>query len=109
MHALALALIQTDDTQAQANHIAGIMAGMGAFFLFFGLIVTAFFIFCLWRIFTKAGMAGALSLIAIIPGIGGIIVICLLAFGKWNVIPAPYAAVPPAYPPTYPPAGPPTV
>jgi len=117
MHVLALALLQTDDTQAQANHIAGIMAGMGAFFLFFGLIVTAFFIFCLWRIFTKAGMAGALSLILIIPGIGPLIVVCLLAFGDWKVIPITQAtALPPPYtpptsyppaPPSYPPSQPP--
>lgn len=103
----------------QQNQLAGMIASMGIVFMFVGLIMAAFFIFCLWRIFTKAGLAGPLALIAIVPMVGPIIVLCILAFSKWNVTPVspgyalgqtPY---PPAYPPqayppaNYPPAGPP--
>ncbi len=105
----------------QQQQLAGLMAGMGAAILIVSLLFTAFLIFCLWRIFTKAGMSGALSLISIVPFIGPIIVLCILAFGRWNVAPITpgYATTgqpyPPAYPPqayppaaNYPPTGPPS-
>jgi hypothetical protein len=91
-------------TQMAVNHA---MAGMGAFFLLFGLIALAFYVFNIflyWRIFTRAGMAGAIALIAIIPNLGGFICNCILAFARWNVTPAPqgYAGYPPQYPPAPP-------
>jgi len=97
--------------QQQAQQMA---AGFLGIFLLIGLAVAAFLVFLLWRIFTKAGMAGALSLLLLVP-FGPIIVLCILAFGEWKVIPAPQAAyLPPSYPPppppppAYPPAAPPT-
>lgn len=99
----------------QQQHLAGIMAGFGTIFLLFGLVVFGFLIFCLWRIFTKAGLSGALSLLVLIPGLGSIVVLCILAFARWNVVPVPpqYGALPPAgylppfppQPPVYPPSG----
>ena len=101
--------------QRAMNQLAGMGAGIMAFALLFSLVVTIFFIWLFWRIFTKAGMSGALALINLVPFVGPIIVLCILAFGNWNVVPvAPGYAVstqpyPPAYPPAaYPPAGPPT-
>jgi uncharacterized YccA/Bax inhibitor family protein len=93
------------DTQ-QSQQLGAAMAGMMGIFLFVWLIFMAFAVFCFWRIFTKAGMAGALSLLLIIPGIGPLIVVCILAFGEWKVTPiVTYASLPPQYPPpTYPPA-----
>jgi len=117
--ALALTLIQDTSTQQQqqAQQIAGAVAGMMGVFFLIWLVIMAFIVFCFWRIFTKAGMAGALSLILIIPGIGPLIVVCLLAFGDWKVIPITQAtALPPHYtpptsyppaPPSYPPSQPP--
>jgi hypothetical protein len=49
------------------------------------LAIVAFTIFVFWRIFKKTGQNGAMSLIALIPGIGTIIVLCILAFGKWPI------------------------
>src|SRR5579875_4015585 len=95
--------------QYQQQHIAGLMAGMGAFFLLIVLIFAIFFIFCFWRIFTKAGLAGPLALLVLIPGLGHLVVICILAFARWNVVPAApaYGTLPPNYPPpSYPPAPP---
>jgi len=93
----------------QQQHIQTMIAGMGVFFMFFMMIVFAFLIFCFWRIFTKAGLAGPLALLILVPGVGGIVVLCILAFARWNVVPAPsqYGALPPGYPPPYPPTYPP--
>ncbi len=90
----------------QQQHIATMMASMGIFVLFFGLVVSACLIFLFWRIFTKAGLAGPLSLLVLVPGIGVLIVLCILAFSEWRVVPAAsgYAAGSPNYPPPYPPA-----
>ncbi len=49
-----------------------------------GLLSTAFFILVFWKIFSKAGHSGAMSLLLFIP-IANIIVICMLAFGKWPI------------------------
>jgi uncharacterized membrane protein YhaH (DUF805 family) len=116
MHALALAhsFFQTDSTpDAHANMMAGIGVGMVLFFVLLVLAILGFMIFCLWRIFTKAGLSGALSFLIFIPGFGGLIVLCILAFMDWKVVPVvqnPYYAPPPppSYPPapTYPPAPP---
>jgi hypothetical protein len=97
--------------QDQINHMSGAIAGMMGVFLLIGFIMAAFFIFLFWRIFTKAGMSGALSLIALFPGIGPLIVLCILAFGEWRVVPAPYPQGLQPYPPpppSYPPPPPPT-
>ena len=102
----------------QQQHIATMMASMGVAFLLFGLLISAFFIFLFWRIFTKAGLAGPLSLLVLVPGVGFIICLCIAAFSEWRVIPAsqgynaglPPAYPPPAYPPAnYPPSSPPAL
>ena len=35
------------------------------------------------ELFAKAGFNGAMALLCLIPGIGMIIVLCILAFGTW--------------------------
>lgn len=75
------ALLQSFDP----NAAAGLGCAMIAFIMIFGLAVLAFFIWCWWRIFTKAGYNGALALLNLIPGIGPIIAICILAFGEWPI------------------------
>ncbi|WP_190273703.1 hypothetical protein [Granulicella mallensis] len=86
--------------QQQAQQFGGMIAGMMGIFMFIGVAALAFGIFLFWRIFTKAGMAGPLSLLILVPGIGYIVVLCILAFSDWRVIPAPAAQL---YPPNYPP------
>ena len=92
--------------QYQQQHVAGMMAGMGVALMLFGIVITLFLIFIFWRIFAKAGFAGALALLLLIPGIGWLIALCILAFGRWNVVPVSnqYGGLPPSYPPQYPPA-----
>ena len=93
----------------QQQHLAGMMAGFGAMIFLFAFAVIALLIFLFWRVFTKAGLAGPLALLVLIPGVGWIIVLCILAFARWNVVPAPpqYGALPPGgYPPQFPPQTP---
>src|SRR5437868_15503066 len=49
-----------------------------------GLLVAVFFIFVWWKIFSKAGFNGAMSLLLLVP-IANIVVICMLAFGRWPI------------------------
>lgn len=69
------------DNQALANSLTG--AG-----LIFGLIGLASIVFAIivwWRIFSKAGYSGAMSLLLFVP-IANIIVICMLAFAEWPIL-----------------------
>jgi uncharacterized membrane protein YhaH (DUF805 family) len=94
----------------QINHMSGAIAGMMGFFVLFGLAITAFFVFLFWRILAKAGLSGPLALLVLVPGIGPLIPLCILAFSEWRVVPAatPYGGLQPYPPPptSYPPAPP---
>jgi hypothetical protein len=97
------------DTQ-QATNYGALLAGMSGIILIIVFACLAFIIFLFWRIFSKAGMSGALAFLLLIPAVGGLIVLCILAFVQWKVVPLSSVVVappsyPPAYPPNYPPAG----
>jgi hypothetical protein len=47
--------------------------------------VIGFMIWLYWRIFAKAGYNGALSLLNLIPGVGQLICLIILAFGRWPI------------------------
>ncbi len=49
------------------------------------LAIVAFSIWMYWRIFTKAGYNGALSLLNLVPGVGPLICVLILAFGRWPI------------------------
>jgi uncharacterized membrane protein YhaH (DUF805 family) len=109
--ALALALFQdsTDQTQQQ---LTSMMSGLGAGIILVGvlfvLILIAILIVPIWRILTKMGLAGALSLLIIIPWIGWIILLYVVAFSDWRIVSLtpPRSQDSPALPP-YPPPPPP--
>jgi hypothetical protein len=82
MSLLSMALAHRPDQAALAG---GLLAFGCAFWIVFLLVLMAFPVFCFWRIFTKAGYAGAMALIWLIPGVGPLIVICILAFGEWPI------------------------
>lgn len=50
-----------------------------------GLISIVFAVVIWWKIFSKAGYSGAMSLLMFIP-IANLVVICILAFGEWPVL-----------------------
>jgi len=71
------------------------MTMMGPYFAVFaiiGIAIFAFYIFIWWKIFSKAGYSGALSLLnlaCIIPFIGWIVPLVLtiwFAFAQWPVL-----------------------
>jgi len=52
------------------------------------MVITAvLLLYPTWRIFTKAGLLPALSLIVLVPGFGFIICALILIFSKWNINP----------------------
>ena len=77
---LPLAALQTKPDEAA---LAGLMAVGCVFWIFLILLAVAFPIFCFWRIFTKAGYNGAMALIWLVPVVGPVVVMCILAFGTW--------------------------
>lgn len=79
-------------------------------YLTFILAIIAVMIWLYWRIFTKAGYNGALSLLNLVPGVGGLVVILILAFGRWPIedrLAAAGGSYPGAVPPYPPSSGPP--
>ncbi|WP_052201113.1 hypothetical protein [Terriglobus sp. TAA 43] len=70
-------------------------------FIFLGMIVVCVIkVVPYWQIFKKAGMTPALSLLMILPLVN-LIMLYVLAFSRWNVI--PLGPEYPPYPPPYPP------
>jgi hypothetical protein len=89
--------------QAQAMHM---FAAMLPLIGLFAIICIAVIVFPLWKICTKAGLSGALSLLVIVP-FGILIVLYIVAFSQWKIMPTSDTVVyPPSYPPptNYPPA-----
>lgn len=70
-----------DAANAAAAGIAGVAILVYVLFI---VAIIAFTIWVYWRIFQKAGMNGALSLLNLVP-IGSIVVICILAFSEWPI------------------------
>ncbi|PKQ16848.1 MAG: hypothetical protein CVT67_03540 [Actinobacteria bacterium HGW-Actinobacteria-7] len=93
---------------------------LGCYFVFI-LAVVVFLIWLYWRILTKAGYSGWLSLLNLVP-FGSLVLMLMLAFGNWPVLqdrggagpryPAapvpqqPYPPAAPTYQPPMPPAPP---
>jgi hypothetical protein len=104
MHNVAL-MLQAGPDAAQIQHwVMAFMAIMPLIILFFLAVVILPF----WFICKKACFSPWLSLLNIVP-MGNLILIYVLAFADWKVIPAPQAFwQPPLQPPTpQPPSFPP--
>ena len=104
MH-LALFLQQSPVDQAQIQRMVFAFMAIMPLLIIVGLAIV---IVPTWFICKKAGFTPWLSLLVIVP-FGGLILLYVLAFGEWKVVPAPQAGwIPPApYPPQppYPPQG----
>ena len=91
---------------ADPAQVAHMMAIMGPLIVGFGLLFAVLLVIPYWQIFKKAGFPAPLALLMFLPLVN-FIILYVVAFSRWKVVPAPdYAAVPPgAYPPAaYPPA-----
>jgi len=52
-----------------------------------------------WMILKKAGYTPWLALLCIFPSLGTLVLLYVLAFGEWKVVPAPQQPYPGGYPP----------
>jgi len=97
MHELAFLLQNQPDPEMVKHIMAMILPLMMAFYL---VIVVILFIPC-WFILKKAGFTPWLALLCIIPSLGTLVLLYVLAFAEWKVVPAPRQAW--QQTPTYPP------
>jgi hypothetical protein len=64
--------------------IIGALEGSLLITLIVSVAIIVFAIIIWWKIFAKAGYSGALGLLMFIP-IANLIVLCVLAFGRWPI------------------------
>ncbi len=99
-------------TESQAQALSASLATLGTVIWIIGLLSIVLAVVIWWRIFSKAGFNGALSLLLFIP-VANLIMLCILAFGEWpiyqelnalrqrvNSMPPQYPQNPQQYPPT---------
>ncbi len=77
-------------------------------FVGFVVVVALLMVPC-WFILKKAGFSPWLSLLCIVPSLGTLVLLYVLAFGEWKVVPVPQVAWQPPQPPYPPPPLPPQV
>lgn len=102
MHSLAMLL---QENQPSPEMIQRIMIMIVPFIMMIVLVSIAIVMVPCWFILKKAGFTPWLALLCIIPSLGTLVLLYVLAFAEWKVIPAPQAAFPPPYqpPPPIPP------
>ncbi|HEY1649340.1 MAG TPA: hypothetical protein VGF96_15260 [Terracidiphilus sp.] len=93
MHFLAL-LVQTSPDPAAIRHLVMVMMAILPIIIAVSLAVV---ILPFWFICKKAGFSPWLSLLNIVP-LGGLILMYVLAFAEWKVVPVPQASYPPVLP-----------
>jgi hypothetical protein len=101
MHELAFFLQNQPSPEVVQRILMTIIPIVLAFYLVAVVIVM---IPC-WFILKKAGFTPWLALLCIVPSLGTLVLLYVLAFAEWKVVPAPQAAWPP--PPQPPPPLPP--
>jgi hypothetical protein len=96
-------ILQSGPDPAQIQHM---VLAMMAILPLLILVALAVIIIPFWFICKKAGFSPWLSLLNIIP-LGNLILVYVLAFADWKVMPAPQAIWPaqPPMPPVLPPQG----
>ena len=100
MHFLAMLL---QDSQPNPELIRHIMVAMAAIIPIIMLVSIAIFMVPCWFICKKAGFSPWLSLLCVIPSLGTLVLLYVLAFADWKTAPPFQTAYPPAYPPPPPP------
>jgi hypothetical protein len=100
MHLLAMFL---QDNQPSPEMIQKMVVAMMAIVPIIIVIAIAVVMIPCWFILKKAGFSPWLSMLCLIPSLGTLVLLYVLAFADWKVVPAPLAAYPPPYPPPPPP------
>lgn len=104
MHELAFLLLQNQPDPEMVKRIILLMAGLIPVII---VVTIAILMIPCWMILKKAGFTPWLSLLCIIPSLGTLVLLYVLAFAQWKVVPAPQVAWTPSVPP--PPPAPPAV
>ena len=104
MHELAFFL----QTQPDPEVVKRMMMLIIPIVLVFYVVVVGIVMVPCWFILKKAGFSPWLSLLCIMPSLGTLVLLYVLAFAEWKVVPAPQASWPqPPYPqPPLPPPAP---
>ncbi len=98
-----LALFLQSSSDAASQHAMQAIMLMIPIIIVIVLVCLAIVLIPYWFICKKAGFSPWLSLLNIIP-LGNLVLIYVLAFAEWKVVPAPQQAYYPPQPP-YPPQG----
>src|SRR5213080_501813 len=69
---------------SSSSQLSSILTGFGLIGGLIALVTIVFAILIWWRIFSKAGYNGAMSLLMFVP-IANLIVLLILAFGEWPI------------------------
>jgi hypothetical protein len=101
MHLLAMFL--QDSNQPSPEMIQKMVVAMMAIVPIIIIVAIAVVMIPCWFILKKAGFSPWLSMLCLIPSLGTLVLLYVLAFAEWKVVPAPQAAFPPPYPPPPPP------
>ena len=92
MHLLAMFL---QDNQPSPEMIQKMVVAMMAIVPIIIVIAIAVVMIPCWFILKKAGFSPWLSMLCLIPSLGTLVLLYVLAFADWKVVPAPLAAYPP--------------
>lgn len=88
---------------SESSQVAAVLVAYFAIIGIIGLISIVFSVVIFWKIFSKAGYSGAMSLLMFIP-IANLVALCILAFGDWpvlqelNMLRQQVRSMPPQYP-----------
>lgn len=99
MHSLAMLLQENQPNPEMIRHLLIMIV---PFFMMIYLVTIVVVMVPCWFILKKAGFSPWLALLCIIPSLGTLVLLYVLAFAEWKVIPAPQVAYPPPYQPTPP-------
>jgi hypothetical protein len=80
-----LVLAQRATTHDPSGAVAAAMAAMAGGFVIFGLIMLAIMIAIYYVIIKKTGYNPLLALLMLVPGIGPLILLIMLAFTEWPI------------------------
>lgn len=99
MQTLAMFLMQYQNSQIDQAQIQHMVMAIMAILPVLILIGLAIIVVPTWFICKKAGFSPWLSMLCLVPSIGLLILLYVLAFADWKVVPAPQMAWTPQYPP----------
>jgi hypothetical protein len=100
---LALALTMVQASQADIARAQAMLPAFFAAFFLIGVVCLIILLIPVWFICKKAGFSPWLSLLCLIPTVGILVLLYVLAFAEWKVVPVPQAAYTPPMPPPFPP------